>query len=356
MRIAFFSLFLFICASAYAQSGATRQGLQSFNPEISLLADIAAFLSESEEDAEGNDKISVREIELIFGHDIDPYSRFDSTITLSDFEEVNIEEAYITHWGIPLGIKGRLGRIRPKMGKVSASHRDQLDTADEPLVVQSYLGAEGLFRTGLELSRIFPSVSDSLVHEITAGILEGGIGEGGTLFGGTRRRPSFYAHLKNFWEISDSSSLELGGTYLLGSKDGDARYEVNALGADLTWIYYPTPVNKFKWQSELYWQDRDETEEGLDRHPLGFYSLADFRLSPRFGVGVRGDYVEPIDLAPEAERDADTAVSGYLTFYQSEFSRWRFQYENARLADGINDDRFFLQGTFVIGVHKHQLQ
>jgi len=127
-----------------------RAGMQAFNPEIGVLADVAAKIGQFSEDAEGNDKLSVRELELIIGHDIDPYSRFDSTIAFSDFEDVALEEAYISHWGLPLELKGKLGRMRPKIGKAAALHRDQLDTVDVPLVVEKYLGAEGLSRTGIK--------------------------------------------------------------------------------------------------------------------------------------------------------------------------------------------------------------
>jgi len=262
-------------------------------------------------------------------------------------------------------IKARLGRLRPKIGKASAIHRDTLDTVDEPLVVARFLGAEGLSRTGLELSGFLPTPWTAVVHELTAGVMEGGIGEGGTLFGSTRRRPSLYAHLKNFWDISDTSNLELGATYLVGSKDADASFEVNALGLDATLIHHLTPTNKLKWQNEVYLQDRDEafsiTEDGTrtDFHnqPWGGYSLLDYRLSPRFGIGGRFDYVEPVDADPaRVIRHADTAWGGYLTFYQSEFARWRLQVRHTNFAAGGDDNTVFLQGTVAIGVHKHQLQ
>ncbi len=340
-------------------------GLAAFNPEIGVVADMLGQLSESSKEGDGNDKLSVREIELIFGHPIDPYSRFDSTITFSDFENSGIEEAYITHWGLPGEIKAKLGRMRPKIGKASAVHSDVLDTVDEPLVVQRYVGNEGLFRTGLELSGFLPTPWTAVTHELTVGTMEGGVGEGGQLFGETRRRPSFYAHLKNFWDISDTSNLELGTTYLVGSKDADARFEVNAFGFDATLIHYLTPANKLKFQNELYLQDRKEsfsiaddgTRTTFNRNPWGLYSLLDYRVSPRLGVGGRFDYVEPIDLNPKTSaRDADTAWSGYLTFYQSEFSRWRLQFRHTNFAAGGDDNALFAQGTVAIGVHKHQLQ
>jgi len=345
-------------SSSFAAVPLQRQAassLSAFNPEIGVLVDIVGQFSESTTDSEGNDKLSAREMELVFGHPIDPYSRLDVTASFSDFEAANLEEAYITHWGLPAEVKARVGRLKPKIGKAVPIHRDSLDTVDEPRVVQSYFGVEGLSRTGVELSSFLPVPWTAVTHELIGGVMEGGIGEGGTLFGSTRRRPSFYAHLKNFWDITDTSNLELGTTYLAGSSDADASFEVNALGLDATLVHYVTPTNKLKWQNELYLQDRDESE--FQNNPWGFYSLLDYRLSPRFGVGGRFDYVEPVGLDPAvAARDADTAWSGYLTFYQSEFARWRLQYQHTDFALGGDDNTLFVQGTVAIGVHKHQLQ
>jgi hypothetical protein len=69
------------------------------------------------------------------------------------------------------------------------------------------------------------------------------------------------------------------------------------------------------------------------------------------------DYVEPVEVDPtQLVRHADTAWSGYLTFYQSEFARWRLQYRHTNFAAGGDDNTLFLQGTAALGVHKHQLQ
>lgn len=371
-------------APTRSASGSTTQ----FNPDIGVIVDIGASLTKSKEDSEGNDKISVRELELIFGHDIDPYSRFDSTITLSDFEDVVIEEAYISHWGLPLNLNGRVGRIRPIIGKSTALHRDQLDTYDQPFVVQEFLGIEGLYRSALELNYQLPFTYDSYVSDITAGIMEGGIGESGNLFGETRRAPSYYAHLKNFWDLSETQSLELGGTAMFGSSNDEASVNSRGYGVDLTYINYITPQNRLKLQSEAYFQrrsfaftgsdhddhggrsaifrdeDHDEYDdhdedhqeiEEFDRTPMGFYSLVDYRLNNRWGVGGRFDYVEPVNL-DDAIRDATYGYSAYVTFYQSEFARFRLQYQHADLVEGGSDDRFFLQATAAIGVHKHKLQ
>lgn len=333
-----------------------------FIPEIGVVADITGSLSESKEDEEGNDRFSVREVELIIGHDIDPFSRFDSTITFSDAEEPSVEEAYVSYWDLPADLKARFGRIRPKVGKAATLHRDVLDTVDEPLVVQRYFGFEGLSRTGFELSGFTPLSADSFTQQITGAILEGGVGEGANLFGDSRRSPSLVGHVSNFLEISEESNLELGGTYLLGSNQENSKFKVNSLGLDTTFTHYFNPVNKLKILSEAYFQARDSGSIQLDddqesfEHPWGFYTLADYRLNQQWGIGARYDYVEPIQNSIDNARQEERALSGYLTFYQSEFARWRIEYQHANLLSDLDDDRVFLQGTFAIGTHKHQIQ
>ncbi len=345
---------------AKAKAGIFGSGV--FTPEIGVVGDMVATSSEQSLDREGNDRIAVRELELVFGSYIDPYSRFDVTTTVADFEDFGIEEAYITHYGLPWEIKAEVGRFRPKIGKASAMHRDSLDTVDEPLVVRRYFGSEGYFRSGADLSKVFELPWD-LTGEATLGILEGGVGEGGTAFGSTRRRPTLFSHLKTYKDISDVSNIEIGATHMVGSKDADERFEVNALGLDATWTYFVTPSNKFKWQSEAYFQNRKESfqisTEGnrtlFSQYPWGFYSLMDYRLTPRWEIGARVDAVEPVDNLA-GNRLFETGWTGFLTYHQSEFARWRAQFSHTDFAAGGDDNTIFFQGTVAIGQHKHKLQ
>jgi FtsZ-binding cell division protein ZapB len=395
-------------ASAAAAAPVTAaKAAQSSVPEIGAILDIVATSSEDGEDEEGNDRLSARELELTLGYDVDPFTRLDATISFSDFEEASLEDAYVTYLGLPNDIHFKGGKFKPRAGKAVAIHRDSLDTVDEPLVVQRFFGVEGLSKAGIEFSRYLPQFNPKLTQEFIVGVLEGGSGEDGEMFGETRRRPTYYAHLKNYWDISEMSNVEFGATFLRGSADPDARDEVNAVGLDLTYVYYVTPNNKLKWQTELYYQDRRETKvfdnaaavaytaaaledlqrytgnvaavltgdtpsfsypvladvvEGgpvrtsYDAHPWGLYTLIDYRLSPRFGIGGRLDYVEPVFRLTSDPRSADKGFAAYITYYQSEFARLRLQFEHIEFASGDDDNRFYLQGTYAIGIHKHALK
>lgn len=354
-------------------SSASRTLQGRWNPDIGALADTVLLLDSPKEDVEGADRISVRELELILGSPVDPYSRLDATIAFSDFEAASLEEAYYTHFDIlGWGITGRLGRFKPYIGKAASLHRDSLDTVDEPLVVQRYFGLEGFNKSGADISRDidFPW---PVAHRLTLGVLEGGNGEEGTLFGETRRRPTLYAHLKNYLDLSQTTGLEFGITDLAGSRDADSAFEVNVLGLDATLIHRYADQRHMKLQAETYRVSRAEsfysledsdtgeiTGQDLDdaRNLWGGYVLADWRFHPQWAAGFRWDNVQLIETAEDFANPESTerGYTGYLTFYQSEFARWRLQVSHIDLTNADDDNRIFVQGTFAIGEHKHKLQ
>ena len=339
-----------------------------FTPEIGAVADVAMKLDSPRTDGGGSDRVSLREIELVLGSNVDPFSRLDATIAFNENNEAELEEAYLTRFQLPFDMTARIGRFKPKIGRALAAHRDSLDTVDEPLVIQRYFGEEGMNKTGVDLTKLL-DIPSPFVHQITAGVLEGGSGEGGTAFADVKRRPTLYAHLKNYLDIDEMTNLDLGLTYAAGHKDDEAAFKVNVLGLDGTLIHHLNPIQDLKLQGEVFYMDRKESfteitdavtgatiRQDLDGTVLGGYALLDFRISSQWAAGFRFDDVELVDNPLVDPDKADVGYSGYLTFYQSEFARWRVQLSHFDLATGNEDNQVLLQGTFAIGDHKHKLQ
>lgn len=335
----------------------------SLLPEIGLVADVVGTSSEDSGDGDGNDRISARAIELVLGSAVDPYSRLDATFHFSDVrgEEAEIDEAYLTRWGLPFDWTGRFGRFFPKVGKQATSHRDAAPTVDLPLVIRRYFGGEGYFRTGADLTRPFEGPFGWML-EPTAGLLEGGVGEGGSVFGSSRSQPTLYSHLKAYREFTDASGLELGLTHLLGSRDSDDRFEVNLFGLDATYLHSMPAQRQLRMQGELFAQTREEAfsiagtgeTTQFDRHPWGAYLVADYRFAPRWSAGARADHVRLVETA--GPKQYDQGLSAFLTFYQSEWARWRLQFRHEERGPEKTDDSVMLQGTFAVGTHKHAIQ
>lgn len=332
-----------------------------FTPEIGAVADVVAKLDSSKVDPENVNRVSVRELELVLGSNVDPYSRLDATIAFNDKNEVDLEEAYLTRFGLPFGTTARIGEFLPKIGKMVPVHRDSIDTVDEPLVIQRYFGDEGMHKAGVDLTKVLDLPLPS-VHQVTVGVLEGGNGDGGTAFGSARRRPTLYGHLKNYIDITDVTNFELGASEAVGSNDNDASFKTNVLGVDATLRHTIAQDKEIKLQGETFVLNRRESIDELDgtTNPSGDfwggYGLFDVRLSSQWGAGFRFDYVEPVDRLLADPNKAEIGYTGYLTFYQSEFARLRAQFSHICLTNGGIDDRVFLQGTFAIGEHKHKLQ
>ena len=330
---------------------------QGFNPEIGVVGTVQAHLTEDNADEEGKDTIALKELELGIAQYVDPYSRLDAIITFNDNLEpqnVDIEEAYYSHWGLPFGFRAQIGKFRSKIGKQNLKHLHALENADYPEVIKDFFGDEGLAASGIRLVNDIPNPWD-IPLELTGEVLRG---NNGRSFSGRSRRPIFNTHAKTFFEMSKDANLELGWTTLFGDEnsDGQSDYGVKVYGADATFNWLLSEGRSVKFQNEIYFQRRGELVHVND-DPWGFYSLLDFRFSPKFSAGLRFDYVEPLDV--KHAHVQTTAVSPYFTFWQSEFANFKIQYTHRDPAageDAKSDDAIFLTANFLIGAHKHPVQ
>ena len=332
-----------------------------FTPEIGAVADVTGEFGNRNIDHERINRLNLRELELVLGSNVDPFSRLDATIAFTEDNEIDLEEAYLTRFGLPFNTTARIGRFLPKIGKMLPVHRDSIDTVDEPLVIQRYFGDEGMHKTGVDFTSILNLPLPS-VHQVTFGVLEGGNGDGGTVFGNAKQYPTLYAHLKNYLDITDVTNFELGTSYAVGSNDNNEGFRTNIVGIDATLRHIISPNQEMKLQGETYYVHRNESTDNFDGTTdpsgnfWGGYGLFGVRLSSLWGTGFRFDCVEPIDRLLTDPNKAEIGYTGYLTFYQSEFARWRALFSRIYLTNGGIDDRVFLQGTFAIGEHKHKLQ
>ncbi len=319
-------------------------------PDITVVADTLVKLDSSKEDVDGNNRLSLRELVLMLGHEVDASSRLDAIISFSDTESPSLEEAYLTHTGLPWEATARIGRIKPQVGKVLGIHRHDLDTVDEPLVIQRYFGAEGMSKSGVDFAKSIDS-SGRVTQRLVAGVLEGGNGDGGTAFGTSSRAPTLYSHWANELDVNDSAHLELGFSHMIGSRDEHPGFESQVLASDLTLIKQLAGQKSLKLQLEGFNLNRRKSID-VDGNLWGAYGLVDFRFHPRWSTGLRYDYAQLVDNPASNPRNADLGESGYLTFHQGELARWRLQYSHANLATGKDNNTVYLQGTFAIGKHK----
>lgn len=310
------------------------------------------------------DRISLREVELGLQGVLDPYARADFFITFEDGGAPTIEEGYITWLYLPFGLQAKAGIFRTNFGKMNRTHRPEIDQMDYPRPIKNLLGTEGQSEPGISISKMLPNPWD-IYSELTGEVLT-------PSEDGAKGRDQIYlAHLKNFFALTPSSSIELGFSFQTRDiSDTDnttltkGNFRQTMEGVDFTFRWDPPGQKLYKsfiWQTEFFASQREAgsfdddgfTQDVKDINSLGFYTFGEYQLTRRLFAGVRFDYSQ----FPTNDKDSEWSISPYLTFWQSEFSRLRLEYSHLErnsvtMPVEEGDNSLTLQATFTIGSHR----
>lgn len=349
---------------------AARGAPQSFNPDLSVIGDFLVDLSPDEPALEEGDRFLMREVELGFQATVDPYFRGDFFIALKE-GEIELEEGYLTTLALPSGLQARAGRFHLPFGKVNLTHRPELHTIEYPRVVQVFFGDDGFATTGLWASKILAPLG---FYQELIGVAGNDLGEGigaeepageedagdpgedddrddgdddGDLLDDLGDR-LFLGHLKNYVDLSEAANLEIGGSVATGEdRPGEAdASRLTFWGIDAILRWRPPAAALYRsliLQGEAVWRD------GPVATDFGAFLFGQWQVGRRWYVGARYDFVEH----PEPEADeSENALSGYLTYYPSEFSLFRLGYEHRALELEDDEDRVLVQATVTLGPHR----
>ncbi len=98
---------------------------------------------------------NLQQFEVSLGGAVDPYFRLDSHIVFAE-EEIDLEEAYATTLGLPLGRRLCFGKFLTRFGRMNATHLHTWEFVDQPFELGRLFGGEGSRGLGVELSVLLP--------------------------------------------------------------------------------------------------------------------------------------------------------------------------------------------------------
>jgi hypothetical protein len=330
--------------------GATGQA-KALNPDISLIGDFLGAIGHNT--ARPVPTLEMHEAELGLQAIIDPYARADAFISFGE-EGVNLEEGYLTFTALPAGIVARAGKMRAAFGKVNTLHNHVLPWTDRPLVTENLVGGEdGIDDAGVSVTRAFEGPK-GLFIEGTGQVFRG---DSADLFKSIRREDvSTVGHVRAYKDITESTNLDVGGSYSRGHNDAGLflapqfqnDFVTNLFGADATLRWKPLRraiYHSFVGRTEFVWSDRQQLP--FAQHAFGMYASGDYQLGRRWFVGARYDH---------SERARDSALvdkggSLVLTYWPSEFAQLRAQYRHTDYAEQKNVNEIRLQLQFAMGAH-----
>ena len=313
---------------------------------------------------------NARNLELALDGAVDPYFEGFANIVFkldnNNETEVEVEEAFMQTTDLPWGLQLKGGQFFSAFGRINPTHPHTWDFADDPIVHGRLLGSDGLRGVGLQLSWTAPVPWYS---QFIFGVANG---EGNTGF--SFRNPgedgTFYDRIttdrqarnlrdfvyvprwENSFDLSPTQAVLAGVSGAFGSNETGANTNTQIYGADLFYKWKsPRAEGGFpfvKWQTEAMYR-RYEAGRGADQsfpvaetfHDWGMYSQVVWGFKKGWTTGVRGDYLHMQDSAftDDFRRQSRWRVSGELTWYPTEFSKIRLQYNH----DFLEANDFFSQ-------------
>jgi len=330
---------------------------------------------------------NARNLELALDGAVDPYFEGFANIVFKldndNQTEVEVEEAFLQTTSLPFNLQLKAGQFFSAFGRINPTHPHTWDFADAPLVHGLLLGPDGLRGVGAQISWIVPVPWYS---QLILGVQNGRGGTGFSfrnpgdngMFFDRRTTDRELRGLQDFvWVPRWENSVDLSPTQVVlagvsgafGSNETGANSRTQIYGADLLYKWKSANAEGgfpfVKWQTEFMYR-RFEAGRGIDEsfpvaetfHDWGLYSQVLWGFKKGWVAGIRGDYVDMEDsrFTDDIDRQSRSRISANLTWYPTEFSKIRLQYnhdflyENFFLADR-DVDSVFLQFEFILGAH-----
>ena len=343
---------------------------------------IAGFVP-SGDIAPGKRSFSIAESELSLSASVDDKFYGNLIFSISPDDTVEVEEAYGLYTAAPYGLAPKFGRFLSGIGYLNDRHQHAWDFYDAPLVYQAFPGGQ-YQNNGLQLKWVAPT---DLYVELGG---ELGSGEG---FPGTDRNKNgvgngiAYVHAGG--DVGASNSWRAGLSYLQTAAADRTYSQTDLAGndaqpafsgrtklaiADFVWKWAPdgnAMDRSLKLQGEYFWRlERGDltydangalgaTQAGsYHSDQRGFYAQAVWQFMPQWRVGVRYDRLYPgtVDYGVNGAYLANGSFepqrrSVMLDWTASEFSRFRIQYQQAKLRPDFTDNELFLQYILTLGAH-----
>jgi hypothetical protein len=324
--------------------------------------------------------------EIVLDGAVDPYftalANFVFQLDKNNETHFELEEVYAKTTALPGNVQLKVGQYLANFGRQNPQHPHQWAFVDQPLILSRVFGPDGLRSIGTDISWLAPT---PFFTEFTLGILNGN-GEQGFLF----RNPGdemngvsqfrgrttvdgslsgvddllFVPRMAMSFDLTDQQTLLFGTSAAFGPNNTGSDTRTEIYGADLYWKWKSASAEKgfpfVALQTEGLYSRFDAGADpamGYGAETLydyGFYAQALWGFKPRWVAGLRGDWVDGNTGADDPNdpfRGRRTRISPNLTWYPTEFSKLRLQY-NFDHGEYFGDEHsIWMQFEFQLGAH-----
>lgn len=330
---------------------------------------------------------SLRNAEMAFDGAVDPYFKGFANIVLKldnqQNTEIELEEAYLQSSSLPANLQLKAGQFFANFGRQNSQHPHQWAFVDEPIILTRAFGPDGLRNIGAQVSWLTPL---PFYTETFLGVFNG---QGGTAHsfqnaGFDDGTGTFRFHgratmdrglngpgnllltprIASSFDLTDTQTLVVGASGAFGPNDTGPNSRTEIYGVDAYWKWKSSRANEgfpfVSLQAEgLYSRFGAGADPAVglpaeNLKDLGFYSQVLWGFRPHWVAGLRGEYAGGNSGAFDASdvfRGQRTRISPNMTWYPSEFSKIRLQYNYDQGQYFGDAHSVWMQFEFLLGAH-----
>ena len=327
---------------------------------------------------------TVPNAELTLDGAVDPYFKGFTNIVFKLDENgetgVELEEVYLLTTSLPYNLQLKAGQFFTEFGRQNPQHPHSWAFVDQPLVLNRMFGPDGLRSQGLRLSWLLPTpfYTEAL---LTVANSRGGTtwsfrsDESAEIHGGVPIERTvedlgemlIVPRIATSFDVSETQTLLIGASAAFGPNNSGPSASTRVYGVDAYWKWKPAAAQAgfpfLSMQGEALFRSYDaETRESADDPTVtlpqetlkdrGAYAQLLWGIKPRIVAGIRGDWARGDDAVSQTLLRADRfRLSPNFTWYPTEFSKFRVQY-NYDDRTGIGTDHsLWFQFEFLLGAH-----
>ena len=313
--------------------------------------------------------LDIEEAELNFYADVDPYSHLNMVLTVHpDYEynstskkveqswKVEPEELYAESSEIPYTIF-KVGKFKAAMGKQATLHTHAFPLIDPPLTNSVLLGDDGLQDVGVSAGLLipFPWYSEFTMQGMR------GKADNTEFNSPYPNDPVGVGHFKNLFDITSTSTIELGQSFAYGKNNLSDHTRIRGLDVTYKW----RPESSWKYHSFIFGGEYLDRSLGqgigyAKEKSEGFYVWGKWQFAERWDIVIRTDKLKVSNSDSNINVNSlynGTSYKNYagFDFNASEFSSLHLEYnwmKGIMPTTGHKDEKtVFLQANFTIGSH-----
>ena len=283
---------LFFCFLSVGTANAQINSLKTPNISANTLFLYRNSETGKEDISTERNGIDLREAELSFYSDVDPYHRLNILLTvhpeytynattdrIEQVWKIEPEELFAETLQIP-DVTLKIGKFKAAVGKTNLLHTHAYLFIDVPLINNTTMGSEGLNDVGVSAAWLLPL---SWYSEITGQFLRGE-GENAEFSSKSPSDGVGVTHWKNLFDLTEASTFEWGTSFAKGSND--LRGQTLISGLDLTYKWRPSEGGRYHsviLGGEYLARNLEQPGTSAEK-ANGYYTFLQFQFAERWST------------------------------------------------------------------------